>query len=1217
MPLDLISALAAYIPRDRVESILHPEYTIAPDGVALIADISGFTPLTEALTHGLRPDQGAEELTKALDAVFTPLIAEIHTYRGSVLKFGGDALIVWFGRAKRERKTTVIRRALTAAAYMQNAIAVHGQVPTPIGIVSLRMKIGMAYGTVQRFNLGLEKFGYEDVIAGEVMDLMAEAEHHAEPGDIMVDQQTAAYAPKTFVPLENRDGFIAVGKLLKPAHPNPWPKLSYPPQQEEGVRDTLAAYVPVQIKERLMLGQRQVAELKSVVSLFVQFHGLDYDHDPDIKQKLQTYFAQAQEVVHLYEGRLNRLITGDKGSLLHIIFGAPLNVEEQEQRAVRCALDLQQACGSLPFIAMQRIGLTAGRVFAGPVGSPVRHDYTTMGDSINLSARLMQNAADHQVLLDQPVRELLNESFTVKDLGEIKVKGKADAIHVFAAESAVAQTRRIRPQKLQPIFGRQQELQQIQQLIDEVEHGRGSIILLTGAVGMGKTLILDTLRAQTEARWRNNGRWLSGISLAYGQTLSGYLFIDLLRDLLELPPNATPYETSAQLLTLCTKLFGDDQLNATYPYLAQFMGLPLEPQWAERLAGLTGESVRWRLFSLMPELFRRLSGRSPLLISLDDIQWSDPTSLRLVETLLPLTVTHPICLLLSMRPSEEAALVSIKKRVPQIKSPTADLSLALLTDDDAQTLITHYAPQLPPHLQHHLIEKGGGNPLFLVELVRTLAAQGLLQEGQNLTKVQIEALDLPNSVQGLLLAQIDRLTTEARRTLQMAAVIGKTFLREVLAYLAQAAKTIDEQILTLENDNFIQELGRTDFGLAHTFRHILIQESAYSTLLYERRRAYHRQVAHALETLFPLQIAEQSGLLAHHYEQAHDFEQAIDYHEQTADQARLLYANEEAEALYLKILQLMQEQDAAGTESNWERRAKIYLKIAQLYANRMDFTAAQEYYGRAFDLLEQLEQRTPPDEQQTGADTPLRWGILEDYTQTFDPAFASDLENAQIVKNLFEGLVEIDNDWNIIPALAQRWSIADEGQTYQFMLKDELKWSDGTPLTAADFVFAWQRNLNPQLQSPLAYMLYPIKGALDFHTGKQTDPDTIGIRALDAQHLEITLEQSSNYFLYLLANSITFPQPRHLWADYVRPIEHQQLVSNGAFKLRLNGGLELNRNAHYIGFKSGDLQTAQLVPIQPTTAHYHEQKIDWCRIDDERVALENKQQQSYIVQDLI
>ena len=227
--IDLLSALAAYIPRDRIESLLNPEYILSKDGVALIADISGFTPLTEALTHGLSPDRGAEELTQALGSVFTPLIKDIHAFRGSVVKFGGDALIAWYGRKKGAHRGTLIRRALTSAWHMQRTMVENGQIGTPIGTVTLKMKIGLAYGQAKRFNLGLAEYGYEDVLCGATLDRMAEAEHHASPGDVMLDRATLHHVSEDIAIAEWHDGFAAVGELLRPAHPSFWPPARWPP----------------------------------------------------------------------------------------------------------------------------------------------------------------------------------------------------------------------------------------------------------------------------------------------------------------------------------------------------------------------------------------------------------------------------------------------------------------------------------------------------------------------------------------------------------------------------------------------------------------------------------------------------------------------------------------------------------------------------------------------------------------------------------------------------------------------------------------------------------------------------------------------------------------------------------------------------------------------------------------------------------------------------
>jgi ABC-type oligopeptide transport system substrate-binding subunit/class 3 adenylate cyclase len=1183
MEHDIIAALAAYIPRDRVEQLLQPGAALPEEGVALIADISGFTPLTEALTRGLSADQGAEELTRALDGVFTPLIAELDAFRGSVIKFGGDALIVWFARTPGTHPTAVIRRAAAAGLRMQRAIRMHGQVPTPIGPVVLRMKVGMAYGAAKRFVLGLPEYGYEDVLGGATLDRMAEAEHHAEPGEVVTDAATLAAAEGELRIAAERDGFFIVGGLQRRARPRPWPPLRWDAAADPAA--TLRPYVPAQIAAMLAAGRANVAELKPVVSLFVQFHGIDYDAGADVDAQLQEYFATAQRVTARYGGRVNRLITGDKGSLLHIIFGAPQAVEEQEVRAVRCALDLQEACGGLPFISMQRIGMTTGRVFAGPVGAPSRHDYTTMGDSINLSARLMQNAADDQVLIEAGVRAALGDGFDVADLGSIMVKGKSQPIPVFAPMAF--RERRQRGVRAAPaMIGRTAELAALRERIGRLAQGAGGVAVITGDVGMGKTLLIDALRAAPGAAVR----WADGLCLAYGETLSGYLFIDMLRDLLDLPTGAGPDDASRRLAALCGELFGAARRDATYPYLARFMGLPLAEEDERRLAGLAGESLRWQAFAVIGELLRTLAGRSPLVLALDDLQWADPTSLRLIEQIIPLAADVPLLLLLAMRPERESRAWEL--RVDALAASGAAALEVTLAEIDAQAaaeLVASTAPGLPRRVVAHLVQKGGGNPLFLTELARAVVAQG-----GDATAQAADALRLPDTVEGLLLAQIDRLEVEMRHTLQMASVIGRSFLYRVLEALAEREDRLDQQLAALEGRAFIQPDARERLDRAFAFRHGLIQESAYGTLLYERRRAYHRQVAETLERLFPTEAAEQAGLLAFHYERADDIVRASAYALQAGDSARLLAANDEAEALYRRALALLER----GAADDAGLRARTYLKLAQVRANALDFAGAQEWYDSAFALLDTIDQRAPADV----AGAPIRemtLGVFEHGPSTLDPALLDTVGDEQIVQDLFEGLVEIDAELNVVPALARRWHVLEGGLRYRFELRPDLRWSDGAPLTAHDFVFAWRRNLDPATGAGVADLLSVIAGAEAVLQG--APGEMIGVRALRDDLLEVELAAPVAYLLYLLADPIAFPQPAHAYRERgAECFSPAQLVCNGPYivaEWRAGEEVVLVRNRHYRGI-AGNLVRAVLRFIEPTLAHYEQRTIDVCRVED-------------------
>lgn len=484
--------LAAFLPRDRAEQI-RSGAPLAAEGMALIADISGFTPLTEALARELSPARGAEELTRALNAVFAPLIAQVGRYGGSVIKFAGDALIVWFPRPPRARRDLTVGRALAAAAGMQAAIARHGHVITPAGAFTLTMKVGMAYGPVLRARLGDRVLGYEDVIGGATLDRMAASEHHAGPGEIILDPAGIAAVEALAAVSDRRDGHLVVSGPARPVAPAR--RRAPAPGDAAAPAEALRPYLPAEVYEAIGAGRTLPAELKPVVSIFVQFQGIVYEDGPAAEARLGAYFAAAQATAARYGGRVNRLLTGDKGSVLHLIFGAPRAVEELERRAALCLLELRRAAAELGFISAQRIGAAAGRVFAGPVGSAERRDYTVMGDAINLSARLMQGAASGQIVVDPALAERLAGEFTLEDLGAAALKGKAAPV----ARHALLDVARQAPRHAARAYGRALELAVLRRQIDQLAHGRGGVCLLIGDLGMGKSHLLAALRASAVA----------------------------------------------------------------------------------------------------------------------------------------------------------------------------------------------------------------------------------------------------------------------------------------------------------------------------------------------------------------------------------------------------------------------------------------------------------------------------------------------------------------------------------------------------------------------------------------------------------------------------------------------------------------------------------------------------------------------------------------------
>ncbi|MBX0330224.1 4-phytase, partial [Oscillochloris sp. ZM17-4] len=424
-------------------------------------------------------------------------------------------------------------------------------------------------------------------------------------------------------------------------------------------------------------------------------------------------------------------------------------------------------------------------------------------------------------------------------------------------------------------------------------------------------------------------------------------------------------------------------------------------------------------------------------------------------------------------------------------------------------------------------------------------------------------------------------------TLQLAAVLGPGFAPRLLAALAGPGAPLDARLEALEGAGFLLRDGE-----GYGFRHILIRESAYGAMLFERRRGHHGAAAAAIERLYPTRLAERSGELAEHYERAEQLGAAARYHGQAADGARLLYANAEAEAGYRHVLALLEKGD--GDEG---LRARTYLKLAQVQMNAGDYAAAQELYDVAFELLEREESARGP--KRDDRHTPMfRMATLE--PTSLDPASLDSTIGVDILRNLFEGLVALDDDLNVVPAVARRWRFEEAGRRCIFELQPGLHWSDGCALTAFDFVFAWRRNLEPLTSAGFAERLYFLQGAAAYHQGRSTTFADVGARAIDTHTIEVTLTEPSAYFLSILAYPIAFPQPSHVIARYGAAwSQPDHLVCNGPFTVlawHREHHLQLGVNRHYHSPQRVGLNQAQLLFLAPSEELAHRKDLDLCRV---------------------
>ncbi|HNT76893.1 MAG TPA: tetratricopeptide repeat protein [Anaerolineae bacterium] len=930
---ELLQAIAAYVPRAFVYRMLETPETTAPgvaihENVALLfADVSGFTPMSEKLaTLG---KEGAEELTRVLNDYFSTMIALIHRYGGSIIKFGGDAMTCRFAAAP-----AGIQRACACALAMQAEMAARfDAVPTRAGAFALRMKIGVSAGPVLAVSVGTVDEGLEYVLAGRPLDRMAEGEHHATAGEVVIDascldkSRSPEFADPDFSPESrtcsgdfglilddaDRDGFRLVRGLSRPVDfypltPVVWADLAAEPATQIMAR--LQAYLPPAVYERLAEGQRGfVGEHRQVVSLFVIFAGLDYDDDPQAAAKLQHYFTAMQASINRYGGRLNRVITGDKGSLLHVIFGAPVAHEDNEIRAVGCALELQDKALRAPelnFITEQRIGIASGYVFAGNVGSEQRREYTVMGDVVNLSARLMQAAPPGAVWMERATAHRVEQAFVCEALPPVHVKGKQEPIPIWQAVARRKTTKLwAAAHPPTPLVGREAEMTEIRAAIAQAAAGKGQLIAINGEAGVGKSRVLIELVALAYQR----GTYaLGGDCLSYGSRTPYLPWIDLFNDFFDL--GATEEETPEDRIRRIERRMGaaDPALQDWAPLMAQMVGLPMPDN--EITGAIRYEVRKQRTFEIVLSLLRYQATLTPLLLLvIEDVHWIDEVSLELLNYVARNLDDSPILLVALHRPTlelEEWPRYAYYHRVDLVDLP-AESALEL-----ARYKLN--LPELPDGLREIVLRgEERVNPYFVEEVLNALIDQGYLVAipGENgrdeyLFTGDLAGIELPNSIQALVMSRIDRLDESSKLSIKVASVVGRTFEYRTVEAMYPVPIEPARLLGNLEKLHRLEltPLDKPGPDWIYLFKHVTTQEVAYETLLYAHRRDLHRRLAEYLERQHQDNLAEYYELLAYHYTRSEDPEKSWEYLIKAGDKARGKYANEAAIAYYQQALAL-------------------------------------------------------------------------------------------------------------------------------------------------------------------------------------------------------------------------------------------------------------------------------------------------------------------------
>jgi class 3 adenylate cyclase len=551
---------------------------------------------------------------------------------------------------------------------------------------------------------------------------------------------------------------------------------------------------------------RMQGERKLVTALFADIVGstsLAEGMDPeDWREIVGGAHQRVSQAIYQYEGTIAQLL----GDGVLAFFGAPLAHEDDPERAIRAGLNLLDGIASYAEELKHagrvdefqvRVGLNTGLVVVGDIGTDLHMEYLAVGDTVNLAARVQSAAEPGELLVTESTYKLAMGLFEFEDQGEIEVKGKAEPIHVFRAvkESHGAVRRRGISGLDSPLVGRSREFATLNQTIEEVGRGNGSIVSLVAEAGLGKSrLIAEWRRAVINSGAIQADHWFEGRCVSYGASMAHHLSTDLIRSLIDAPPGTSMDATRTALRTRLEALLGDE-LPDVYPFIAHLLGLELEDDMAARVKYLEGQALQAKYVTAFQEMLRRMATDQPTVMICEDIHWADPSSVELGLQVMPIVPEIPLVVVLVSRPDKESPGWRMVELAREVAGAGAlELHLAPLTEQDSRQLVSNLlnVEALPDDVRTMILSKAEGNPFFVEEVIRMLIDQGQItsEDGGWTVAGDLESLDIPDTLQGVLMARIDRLPEDAKRTLQVAAVIGRQFRASILE---EVLKEIDQQ----------------------------------------------------------------------------------------------------------------------------------------------------------------------------------------------------------------------------------------------------------------------------------------------------------------------------------------------------------------------------------------------------------------------------------------
>jgi len=715
-----------------------------------------------------------------------------------------------------------------------------------------------------------------------------------------------------------------------------------PPQAptKDASLSRLSRFVPKTLMEELLYSVETIeeGERRPIAVVFCDLSGFTSLTEElgaeQMSDLLDEIYESTRKVIARYDGVVEKFI----GDAVMAIFGAPAAHGDDPERAIRSALDIRTAVQSIGkkhlFDLDTHSGVAFGEVVFKTTAGEGRLDFRSIGDAVNLACRLQGRAETGETLADHRIYLQTRTVFDWETLSPMKIKGKKELVRVHKVSGIRKQFAKVilgERIEMTPLVGRKKELGLLTRKAEKTAQGKGGIVVVKGEAGVGKSRLIYELYQLIKAKDFN---WFTGRALSFGTHIPFLLFVSLVRAILGYPreggASITPDILRGRLKGIFTKPSGfpgskkkisksmQDEIFFALCILLS-MDVPENP-----FLLISSKNRRARIFKAVGSLIRFLSEQKPTILIFEDLHWGDADSVELLDYLIPCLTDASVMFVFVVRPD-------FVHRFPG-EEDFLEISLGELSRAQSRKLLSQImgSSRIPPGLRDLLLQKTEGNPFYLEEVILNLEEQGSLRKKGKTYQLAcpVKTLAIPDTVEGVVLSRLDRLERKIKGVLQCASVIGQEFRYQTLAQITEINRELQNHLVSLVQGDYILEQTLIP-ELIYIFRHIVLRDVTYSTLLEKRRRFFHARVAKAMEELFSGHIDEHVEFIAHHFRRGAVFDKAAVYLEKAALKSESLFSQRSAFHFWQDMIQCT---DKAGFSEKEKKtlRLKGLLHLGEL-----------------------------------------------------------------------------------------------------------------------------------------------------------------------------------------------------------------------------------------------------------------------------------------------